>query len=235
MTDEQLYRAVASGEPHDRFMEAIEELESNGALSRDESGYLFSRRMVREEQMRETKAKAGAKGAEKRWQNDGKSKNPAIDLPSDESIANNGSSSSLSSSTSVKKEKTNKKKKPVSVEDLEIPQSLDTPECRSAIADWLAYKRERRDAYKRASYMNGLLKEFSQDGASVFCEAVKFSMNQNYKGLFRPKGNHANSTDPFSEIDKSIALAEQREREQAERYPQDITPTLRGLPGSPRQ
>ena len=48
------------------------ELEHNGVWSRDEAGAIYSRRMVREAQLSDTRAAVGLTGASQRWQIDGK-------------------------------------------------------------------------------------------------------------------------------------------------------------------
>ena len=60
MTDLQISRAV--GEPMDLVQGLLDELESAGVYSRDETGAIFSRRMIRDEQLRNVRAAAGRLG-----------------------------------------------------------------------------------------------------------------------------------------------------------------------------
>jgi hypothetical protein len=81
----------------DQFLEALNELESKNVLSRDDKGCLLSRRMVRDEERRQTYKQNGSKGG---------SKKVANALAKD--VAKPSPSSSSSSSTSVNKEEINK-------------------------------------------------------------------------------------------------------------------------------
>lgn len=98
ISDEQLYLAIPSGVAYETFKKWLDEVIDNGALSRHESGYIFSRRIVREENLRRSRAEAGAKGAESRWQNDGKGDGKPLANGMAKPMAKHGSSSSSSSS-----------------------------------------------------------------------------------------------------------------------------------------
>lgn len=58
----------------------IQELEENGVLSRDENGEIFSRRMVREEELRKVRQEAGRKGGNPNLVNQNANQNPTKTL-----------------------------------------------------------------------------------------------------------------------------------------------------------
>jgi hypothetical protein len=74
--------------------------------------------------------------------------------------------------------------KPVTVDLLEIPPVLNTPEGRAAIEEWLSYKRSKGQAYKSPSHFNNKLVDFPTAAALV--AAVKHSTGSNYDGLYSP-------------------------------------------------
>ncbi len=60
MTDQQIARLV--GEPIQALSRLLAELEAAGVFSRDDKGAIFSRRMVKDERLRDIRAKAGRLG-----------------------------------------------------------------------------------------------------------------------------------------------------------------------------
>lgn len=75
---------------------------------------------------------------------------------------------------------------------IEIPDSLDTPEVRESLDAWLGHKRTIGKPYKHAESAARMFKQFStfgRDGPRVFCEAVDFSIGNNYQGLVIPNQN----------------------------------------------
>lgn len=81
------------------------------------------------------------------------------------------------------------KPKPVAAADVPVPPKFETPEVRQAIADWLAYKVARGEAYKDAAYFGRKVAEFAAAGPAGFIAAVNFSIGNNYAGIFPAKGN----------------------------------------------
>ena len=78
---------------------------------------------------------------------------------------------------------------------LEIPENLRTENCLQAFKDWMAYKREKRQAYKPQG-LKGALTSFSrQFTPATFPSAVEKSIANNWSGLFpeapRPNGKPA--------------------------------------------
>ena len=98
-------------------------------------------------------------------------------------------------------ERKERKKEPVTVDSLTIPDSIDTPEVRDAIADWLEYKRGRSEGYKKAGHLNGLLKNYSDPAAIT--RDIRNSIGCGYKGLIQPPAS-ANNQPAKKQIFKYI-------------------------------
>jgi len=78
---------------------------------------------------------------------------------------------------------------PAWVEALGQNPELDTPQARDSLAEWVAYRRERKLApWQRRTWEKNLL-GFRDRGASGLIAAVTHSIAQGYQGLFPPKEN----------------------------------------------
>lgn len=82
-----------------------------------------------------------------------------------------------------------------SADDFNYPASLDTPECRAAIESWLKHKRGKRQSYKSTVSLNLKLDDFARDGPEALIAAVRFSIGNDYDGLF-PDKNFKNANRP---------------------------------------
>jgi hypothetical protein len=69
---------------------------------------------------------------------------------------------------------------------VKVPCSLDTPEVRAALQEWLDYKRDKGKPYKRPSHLAKKLVDFESAGPQAFVAAVNHSIGNNYDGLFLP-------------------------------------------------
>lgn len=76
---------------------------------------------------------------------------------------------------------------PVTIEQLAFPAGLDTPEVRTAIQEWLDYKRDRGEAYKRPQYVQKVLGQFERWGPYALVSAINASIGNNWQGLFPGK------------------------------------------------
>jgi len=94
-----------------------------------------------------------------------------------------------------RKEKKRKPAEPVTVDSLTIPEAINTPEARAALAEWLDYKRSRREGYKKAGHLNGLLKDYTDPAA--LCRDIRHSIGSGYKGLISaPAATRPQSSKP---------------------------------------
>lgn len=86
------------------------------------------------------------------------------------------------------------RKPPVTSADVPVPSSIDTPEVRAAIDEWLAYKRTNGETYKNPTYLGHKVAEFANDQPAMFVAAVRNSIGNNYSGIVRPNKNDKQRT-----------------------------------------
>ena len=72
---------------------------------------------------------------------------------------------------------------------LELPESLRTEECREAVNLWLAYKSERRQAYKPIGLKAALTEWGREYTADQFPSIVQNSIAKNWQGIHPPRTN----------------------------------------------
>ena len=76
----------------------------------------------------------------------------------------------------------------IDLADITFPDGMDTPEVRTALGEWLSYKRDRHQAYKSTASISKLLAQFHRrDGAEAvtnFAADVDAAMANNWNGCF---------------------------------------------------
>ena len=97
------------------------------------------------------------------------------------------------------KEREEGKEKRVAAADFTFPDWIqDGPEIRTAIAEWIQHRANRKPAYSDPAGQISKLLKSKEDGqikfkdAATFIEAVDHSIASNYGGCFVPKGNSGN-------------------------------------------
>ncbi|NLX55655.1 MAG: hypothetical protein GXY58_11120 [Planctomycetaceae bacterium] len=81
---------------------------------------------------------------------------------------------------------------------IEWPPELDTPECRMAWAEWVAYKTERGEGYKSAMSGRKVLAAKRGWGAARFVAAIDWSIASNYAGIWEKKKDGATNGKPHN-------------------------------------
>ena len=78
--------------------------------------------------------------------------------------------------------------------------------CQEALDVWLAYKKERKQAYKPRglAVLKKKLLQMSNGNPDYAMQIVEFSMGNNYSGLFAPNNNNARS---YARQQQSISKA----------------------------
>lgn len=72
----------------------------------------------------------------------------------------------------------------------EIPEKINTPEVEKAVLDWLAYKAERKEAYKPTA-LKAFIKRLAGWTPERIVAAIEWSMSNNWKGLFEQEEKQA--------------------------------------------
>lgn len=146
----------------DEYKSRLRELLDAGVPSCLSGGILFSRRMVRDAELRKARQKSGRLGGKQKSR---KALAKVYQNTEDETEDEN--------------------------EDKDVSVSVVVPEDLKAnlaeIQDWLAYKRERGQGYKPRG-MAALWRQLRQVPQAQRKAAIEFSMASNYAGIYPPKG-----------------------------------------------
>jgi hypothetical protein len=101
---------------------------------------------------------------------------------------------------------------------LELPESLRTEECREAVNLWLAYKSERRQAYKPIGLKAALTEWGREYTSDQFPSIVQNSIAKNWQGIHNNKPStqttFANANDPIAR--RNALLGDDVTEQQAE-------------------
>lgn len=108
--------------------------------------------------------------------------------PADAPYSGSGSGTSAGSSTGASKSGRAAEPRP---HPADVPAPLDTPEFRSAWADWLADRRERKRKPYTERGVAGLLAELAKHGPAAAVAAIRESIRNGYQGLFPEKHTRA--------------------------------------------
>lgn len=180
MTEGQLARLV--GEPVKPTLKWLAELEAAAVFSRDDQGRIYSRRMVKDERLRNIRAEAGAMGG-----------NPALLASKDKQKVNQtdnhsdkqSPTPSSSSSSSSTKNKSN---------------GADAPPSWVPEIEWRAYVAMRQKIRKpltdhAVDLIFAKLKRFESAGYDI-AEVLNYSVMNSYQGIFEPKAKTGNKPQP---------------------------------------
>lgn len=77
-----------------------------------------------------------------------------------------------------------------------VPQVLDTPSFRSAWAEWVAYRKERKLAAYKPATIRAQLAKLAEWGEAVAVEAIRESIRQNWQGIFEPRAGPGGGKKP---------------------------------------
>jgi hypothetical protein len=71
--------------------------------------------------------------------------------------------------------------------EVSFPGNLDTPSFRSAWAEWVAYRKERKLAAYKPATIRAQLAKLAEWGEGAAVDAIRESIRQNWQGIFEPK------------------------------------------------
>ncbi|HET6328684.1 MAG TPA: helix-turn-helix domain-containing protein [Planctomycetaceae bacterium] len=174
LTAEQL--AVSVGSSVVTVSRLLQELENAGVYSSDATQTIYSRRMTRE-------TNARAREAESR--NVRRSSGHCPSNVRDEGL---GGAFSFSLHTLYP--------------DLIPRLPFQSEGFRQAVQDWLAYKREKRQAYT-ATGLPTLLRKLEKLGERRAIDAIEHSIASNYTGLYEPDGRHRQTDQLRNSLDEA--------------------------------
>jgi len=86
--------------------------------------------------------------------------------------------------------------------DVKFPEHFTLEKCQPAIAEWLDYKKARRESYKSVASVNRLLQHWAKFPEQDFLEAIDRSIRNNWAGLHENKPtqifSHQNGSKPYT-------------------------------------
>jgi len=181
MSDEALARTL--GLDKQNLTTALTKILDYGVATRRESdGAIVCRRMVRDEELRQTRKKAGKLGGNPVLLK----QNPTTPVKQNPTPSSSSSSSS-STTTSVVQDKSAATASGFDW-DSDCPPSLKTPEAATAFDRWQEYRRESKLAKWKPVTIRACLAKFERHGAKAFADAVEQSISNGWRGLFEPGG-----------------------------------------------
>lgn len=100
----------------------------------------------------------------------------------------------------------------ITIEMVSWPLGMKEKRSVEALMIWLDYKRLKKDQYVHPHSVNVLLMRFWKNGdiwstgpVEAFCEAVDWSMSNNWRGLFHPNERSRNSAPQYGRAATSNA------------------------------
>ena len=154
--------AMVGAKPGEDVAAMLAELEAADVFSRNESGAIYSRRMVRDSYISEVRRASGSKGGEVAQ---AKLRGKTEETPAD----------------AVAEEKKAEEKRE------ELPTALDTEAFRAAWELWRQYRVERHLAAWKPLTIRTQLAKLAELGEARAIAAIDHSIAQAYQGIYEPK------------------------------------------------
>lgn len=146
-----------------------------------QDGFVVSRRMIRDAKLRDVRAKAGRKGG-KQTAKQTRGKSQANAAAKSQQNAEDEIEIEDDIEDVIKEVKKGDAHMPPA---FELPASIRTDAMTSAVADWLAYKAERREAYKPTglkSFLTQIANGVGHHGEAEIIRRLQKAMAHGYKG-----------------------------------------------------
>jgi hypothetical protein len=190
----------------------LAELERNKVFSRDDNGIIFSRRMIKDEELRNIRAKAGSMGGNPDLLGDLVKQN-GKQKPTPSSSSSYSSSSSiikttteseitnadekvnlppnLPDATKVKQKPTPSSSSSSSPSIEEYPENLKTTEFQKAWTEYQDYRKNRHLKTLLPASQKAQLKRMSEWGHDIAIKMIEESIANGWQGIFEPKAGIA--------------------------------------------
>lgn len=169
-SDEEIARAI--GGDHQRTLTCVVSLVVKGVVSRNSSGAIYSRRMVRDEQKRKLCSEAGKRGGG----------NPTF---KGVSKGDDKGQSKGTAKGSIEDESENEQK-------LKIPENLNTKAFIQAWSDYIAHRKALRIKKYTLNGAQAKLEELASWGERDAIAAIRHAIRNNYHGIHRENSNGKN-------------------------------------------
>ena len=157
----------------------LKELHDAGVYDIDENGVICSRRMIRDENLRNIRALGGHKGGNPTLKVKGKVNLPD-NLDDESKDKQKPTPSSSSSSSNTERE-----------EEIEFPANLQTSQFRQAWNEYQDYRKAGKFKLLQPASIKAQLLKLSGMGHDTAIEAINDSIANGWQGIFPPKKNHS--------------------------------------------
>ena len=187
---DKIIKLISFGEDMQAVADAFDELVENDVIKVHADGYYYSARMVRDEEIRQERSKAGSKGGSKKQANRvANSKQIPEDEDEDED----------------------------EVEDETVfPDCLNTEGFKKSWADWHAYRRESKLKKWAARTCKAQLTKLAKLGEQNATAAIEHSIANGYQGIFEPSGTGSGGGGSSPQARAEVRRADQAKRGYAE-------------------
>jgi len=181
MSAQQIARTV--GETPAVIGKLIDELEQSGVFSRNEQGSIFSRRMVKDERIRNIRADSGRLGGnpnlvnQKDNQKDNQKTSNKVNQKQEQILTPSSSSSSSSSSASTKSKPVKNKNTAQIAPECVFPEI----ENRQFVTDWLVIRKV-KDAAVTQTALDGIAREARKAGMQIE-DTIRMCCERNWSGF----------------------------------------------------
>lgn len=198
-TDDEIAGAVTGN--HDVVLACVHELIDKGVARRREDGALFSRRLVRDEDIRQKRADAGSKGGSK---TQAKRKQLPEDEVEDEVKSENSEGRGCKGRGKA--------------EGVPIPPGLDTPEFRTSWAEWLTWRRVEKRKQVTPTAAKKQLKTLSElETPDDAISAIDLAIANDWQGIWpKERGTRSGPGDTRGKAGPESGRTEKRRRDFAE-------------------
>jgi len=154
----------------------LAELSEAGVFETDADGVIFSRRMIRDEELRNKRAACGHLGGNPTLKD-----NRKVGVCLSTEVKQKPTPSSSSSSSKKGDESP-------SQEEIEMPSNLQTSQFRQVWGEYLNYRKAGKFKPLQPASIAAQLKQLSEMGHDIAVEAINTSIRNGWQGIFPPKG-----------------------------------------------
>lgn len=164
-------------------------------LLKSDDKYLYAPRLIENMHAMDEIRKQKSRAAKIRWKNNKNNKISPMHMHMQKPSAAMLVEKSIEENTRVEKRIHNKEQ---TLTLVDFPEPLKTQECLAAWSDWLEHKRSIGKRYKSTKAQSMQLSRLSALGPDKFVRAIRYSIGQNWQGVFEEpiQTNGFNKPDP---------------------------------------
>lgn len=89
-----------------------------------------------------------------------------------------------------------------------FPIGLSSDECKKAWSEWLEHKSSKGQKYKSIKTQEQALRNWQDSTSENFCAAIRWSIGQNYSGIYAPPSNRQKNANGTTAFERNMAERE---------------------------